>query len=113
MVVVLVKAGGIKVVYPRRYLKTWKQLAIQSAAIALILQAPLVWRLSGEPLVIALALGGIALSALSLCVHGLAFLLRQEAQHPQPTPEMNFVFRLVAVYPLAIGVFLLLLLAEM
>ena len=110
MVVVLVSAPGV--VYPRRYLKTWRQLAIQSAVIAVVL-GPLLWRLSRERLVIAIALGGLALTAVSLAVHGLRFLRKQEAQHAQPTPEMIFVFRLVAVYPLALGVFLLILLAEM
>ena len=112
MVVVLVK-GAQRVVYPRRYLKTWRQLAFQSAAVCLVLQAPLVWRIGTERLVIAIAAGGLALTVASLSVHGLAFLLKQEGQHAQPTPEMIFVFRLVAVYPLAIGVFLLILLAEM
>ena len=113
MVVVLVTAGGIRVIYPRRYLKTWRQLAIQSGAIALILQPPLFWRLSSEPKVIALALFGFALATVSLCVHGLRFLRKQEREHSQPTPEMIFAFRVVAVYPLAIGVFLLILLTEM
>ena len=113
MVVVLVTAGGIKVVYPRRYLKTRRQLAIQCGAIAVVLQPPLIWRLSSEPLVIALALSGLALATVSLCVHGLRFLRKQESEHSQPTPEMIFVFRVMAVYPLAIGVFLLILLAEM
>ena len=44
---------------------------------------------------------------------GLRFLATQEQLHPQPTPEMTFVFMLVAVYPLAMSAFLLILLAEM
>ena len=99
--------------YPRRYLKTWRQLVIQGAVSALILQVPLIWRFTTERLVISIALGGLALSAITLYVHCAGFLLKQEAEHPQPTPEMSFVFMLAAVYPLAICVFLLILLGEM
>ncbi len=99
--------------YPRRYLTTRRQLAIQCGACAVILQPPLLWRLSHERLVIAIALGGLAVAALSLCVHGLRFLMKQEVEHQTPTPEMTFVFRLIAVYPLAMTAFLLILLTEM
>jgi hypothetical protein len=99
--------------YPRRYLKTRRQLLWQCVVSGLILLPPLVWRLTSERVVIAMALGGLALAAMALSYRGLRFLATQEQRHPQPTPDMVFVFMLIATYPLAISVFLLILLAEM
>ena len=73
---------------------------------------PLVWRFTARPLAVSIAMSGLALVAATLAVRGLRFLATQEQQHPEPTPEMTFLFTLVAVYPLAINVFLLILLAE-
>jgi len=98
--------------YPRRYLRTRRQLGVQCVVSALILLPPLAWRFSSERVVVSVALAGLALVASTLSYRGLRFLAREEAQHPQPTPEMTFVFMLVAVYPLAMSAFLLILLAE-
>jgi hypothetical protein len=99
--------------YPRRYLKTRRQLLFQCVVSALIVLPPLVWRFSSERAVVSMALGGLALAASAFSYRCLRFLAAQEQQHPQPTPEMTFVFMLVAVYPLATSTFLLILLAEM
>ena len=99
--------------YPRRFLKTRGQLTFQCALLALILQPALIWRCSQERLVVSLALGGLALVALVLSYRGLVYLARQEARHPQPTPDMTFVFSLIAAFPPAISTFLLILLFEM
>jgi len=80
---------------------------------ALILLPSLVWRFSSERVVVSVALGGLALVASTVSYQGLRFLAAQEQNKPQPTPEMTFVFMLVAVYPLALSTFLLILLAEM
>ena len=98
--------------YPRRYLKNRRQLLMQSVVSALVLQPLLIWRVADGPLVVSIALGGLALVSMAFSYHGWRFLTLQERQHSQPTPEMTFVFMLVAVYPLAISVFLLILLAE-
>ena len=104
---------GVTIIeYPRRYLRTRRQLVVQCVVSALILLPPLVWRFSSERVVVSVALGGLALVASTLSYRGLRFLATQEEQHPQPTPEMTFVFMLVAVYPLAMSAFLLILLAE-
>ncbi len=112
----MVLTGGSRVrtiEYSRRYLRTRRQLACQCVLSSLVLLPPLVWRLTNERVVVAAALAGLALAATALSYRGLRFLATQEQQHAQPTPEMAFVFMLVATYPLAISVFLLILLAEM
>jgi len=99
--------------YPRRFPRTWRQLLLQCVVSAVILQPLLIWRFATGRVVVSMALAGLALAAFTLAYQGLRFLARQEEQHPQPTPEMTVVFMLVSVYPLAISVFLLILLAEM
>lgn len=71
------------------------------------------WRLTTEPLEVSVALGGLMLVPALLSYRGVRFLANQEARHPQPTPEMTFVFTLVSLYPLAMNAFLLVLLGEM
>ena len=99
--------------YPRRYLRTRGQLLFQIVVSAIVLQPFLMWRLLTEPLVVSIALGGLALVSLALGYQGWRFLTYQELRHSQPTPEMTFVFMLTAVYPLAMSTLLLILLAEM
>jgi hypothetical protein len=112
VVVLLAEAGVMTVTYPRRYLRTRRQLVWQSVVSALILLPPLVWRFTSERIVVSLTLAGFALAAFGLSYRGLRYLAAQERQHREPTPDMTFVFMLVAIYPLAISVFLLVLLAE-
>lgn len=100
-------------VYPRRYLKTRRQLLLQCVVSALVVLPPLVWRFTSERTVVSTALGGLALAAFAMSYRGIRFLATQEKLHSQPTPEMTFVFMLVAVYPLAMSTFLLILLTEM
>jgi hypothetical protein len=103
----------MSIAYPRRFPRTLRQLLFQCVLSALMLQPPLIWRFSRERLVVSMALGGLALASLTLAYQGWRFLLRQEQLHPQPTPEMTFVFMLASVYPLAMSAFLLILLSEM
>ena len=99
--------------YPRRYLTTRRQLTWQCVAAAVVLVPPLVARFRSEGVEVSIALAGLALVAMVLSYRGLRFLASQERVHEQATPEMTHVFMLVATYPLAISVFLLILLAEM
>lgn len=99
--------------YPRRYLTTRRQLTWQCVVSAVLLVPPLVWRFSIAPVEVSMALGGLALVAAALSYRGICFLAAQEQLHDQATPAMAHVFMLVATYPLAISVFLLILLAEM
>ena len=98
--------------YPRRYLRTRRQLTWQCLVSAVVLVPPLVSRFRTERVEVSIALAGLALVAVVLAYRGLRFLARQEQVHAQATPEMTHVFMLVATYPLAISVFLLILLAE-
>jgi hypothetical protein len=106
-------AGVMATEYPRRYLKTRRQLVLQCVVSALIVLPPLIWRFTSERPVVSMALGGLALATFALSYRGVRFLATQERHHPEPTPAMTFVFMLVAVYPLAMSTFLLILLAEM
>jgi hypothetical protein len=99
--------------YARRYLTTRRQLTWQCLASAGVLVVPLVSRIRSERIEVSLALAGLALVSLALSYRGLRFLATQERVHREATPEMTHVFMLVATYPLAISVFLLILLAEM
>jgi hypothetical protein len=112
MVVVLTGGTGKTIRYPRRFLKTRRQLAWQCVVTALVLLPPLVSRFMTERVEVSFALAGLALVSIVLAWRGLRFLARQEQLHDQATPEMTHVFMLVATYPLAISVFLLILLAE-
>jgi hypothetical protein len=78
-----------------------------------VLVPPLVSRLRSERLEVSLALAGLALVSVVLSYRGLRFLATQERGREEATPEMTHVFMLVATYPLAISVFLLILLTEM
>ena len=103
----------VMVTYPRRHVKTRRHLAMLSVGSCVMVQPFLAWRLTTERAVIGLALAGLALVAAVLTYRGLRYLIEQERDHPQPTPDMMFVFTLLAGCPLAINVFLLILLAEM
>jgi hypothetical protein len=99
--------------YPRRFLNTHRQLMMQCALSAGVLQPVLIWRFSQERPVVSLALFGLALSAMVLSYRGWVYLTRQELHHSEPTPDMVFVFTLIATFPTAINTFLLILLFEM
>ena len=103
----------MSVSYPRRFITTRRQVAALCAVSTLIILPPLAWRFTVERTVVSLALGGLAVAAPALAYRGLRFLGTQERKHPEPTEGMAFVFMLVAVYPLAWNVLLMILLAEM
>ena len=102
----------VAIEYRRRFPRTLGQLIFQCALSAIVLQPLLIWRFATGRLVVSIALGGLTLVALTLVYQGVGFLMKQELRHQQPTPEMAFVFMLVTGYPLALTVFLLILLAE-
>lgn len=101
------------VVYPRRFLKTRRLVGVLCAVSTLMILPALLWRFTIERSVMSIALGGLALVPATLAYRGLRVLGAQEQQHPEPTAAMTFIFMVVAVYPVAINVLLLILLTEM
>jgi hypothetical protein len=99
--------------YPGHLLKTRRQALLQSVVLMLILIPLLAWRFTTEPRVVALALGALTFAPFAIAHRGWKFLESQEKLHAEPTAEMTFVFELVAVVPLALGVLLMVLLFRM
>ena len=99
--------------YPGHFLKTRGQATAQGAVIMAILGSLLVWRIITEPAAIAIALAGLTLSPLVIAIRAWRVLARQEPEHQHPTPEMIFVFELIATMPLVMGAFLMILMFEL
>jgi hypothetical protein len=98
--------------YPGHLLKTRGQAAVQGAVILAILGPLLAWRISTESAAVALALAGLTLSPLVIAIRAWRFLAREELRHQQPTTEMIFVFQLLAIMPMVMGAFLMILMFE-
>ena len=99
--------------YPGHLLKTRGQAAVQGAVILAILGPLLAWRISTESAAVATALGGLTLAPVVIAFRAWRFLAREELRREQPTPEMIFVFQLVATMPLVMGAFLMILMFEL
>jgi hypothetical protein len=99
--------------YPGHLLKTRGQAAVQGAVILAILGPLLAWRISTEPAAVAMALAGLTFSPFVVAIRAWRVLAAQELRHQQPTPEMIFVFQLVATMPLVTGAFLMILMFEL
>jgi hypothetical protein len=97
--------------YPGHLLKTLNQAAAQGAVILGVLLPLLAWRINNDRAVIAIALAGVTLTPVVIAVRAWRHLARQEPHHPQPTPDMIFIFQLVTTMPLVMGAFLMMLLA--
>lgn len=95
--------------YSGHFLKTRGQATVQGAVILAILGPLLAWRLHTEPPGIAMALAGLTIAPFAVAFRAWRFLAHQELRHPQPTPEMTFVFELIATLPLVMGAFLMML----
>ena len=93
--------------YPGHFLKTRTQAALQLAVIVVILGPLLAWRISTERPGIAMALGGLTLVPVVTAYKAWRVLAQQERRHQQPTPEMIFIFELIATMPLVMGAFLM------
>ena len=99
--------------YSGHFLKTRGQATVQGAVILTILGPLLAWRIYTEPPSIAMALVGLTIAPLAVAIRAWRFLAHQELRHPQPTPEMTFVFELIATLPLVMGAFLMILMFEL
>jgi hypothetical protein len=103
----------VTIEYPRRYVKTRRQALWQTVALVLFLAPFLAWRLPQERSVVGMALAMLMLALFLLAFRALRFLRRMETRLAAPSPEMTFIFEQVAVAPVAVSAFLLILLLEM
>ncbi len=99
--------------YPGHVLKTRRQAAAQGAVIVAILGPLLAWRIRTEPAAIAMALTGLTIVPVAIAFRAWRFLAQQELRNTEPTPEMVFVFELIATMPLVMGAFLMILMVEL
>ena len=106
-------ADAMTIRYPGHFLKTRTQAALQLAVIVGILGPLLAWRINTERPGIAMALGGLTLVPVVTAYKAWRFLAKQERRHQQPTPEMIFIFELIATMPLVMGAFLMILMFEL
>jgi hypothetical protein len=99
--------------YPGHFLKTRQQAVFQGVVILAVLTALLAWRVNTERGVIAMALAGLTLAPFVIAFRAWRFLAQQELRNTEPTPEMVFVFELIATMPLVMGAFLMILMFEL
>jgi uncharacterized membrane protein len=99
--------------YPGHWLKTRQQAMWQAVVLLLVLLPLAAWRASTQPLNIAIALVMLTLAPFAIAYQAWRFLEVQEQQHEQPTPEMIFVFRLIANTPLTFGALMFVLLLSL
>ena len=99
--------------YPGHFLKTRQQAVLQGAVILAVLTTLLAWRITTERGVIAMALAGLTFAPFAVAFRAWRFLAQQELRNAAPTPEMVFVFELIATMPLVMGAFLMILMFEL
>lgn len=92
--------------YPGHLVRTREQAAALDAVLLLLLMPLVAWRLVTLPIGVALALVMLSLAPFVLAFQSWRFLEDQERAHPEPTPEMVFVFRFLATTPLTTSAFL-------
>lgn len=98
--------------YSGHFLRTRRQAAGQCMVLLLVLLPLVAWRFATQPLPAALALAMLTLAPFAIALQSWRFLAAQEDQHPEPTPEMNFVFRFLVNTPLTFGALLLVVLTS-
>ncbi len=99
--------------YANHWLKTRQQAAWQSAVLLAVLVPFVAVRFTTHRVTIAIALAALTVVPFALAYQSWRFLEEQERTHTEPTPEMEFVFRLVANTPLAMGGILLALMSAL
>ena len=99
--------------YPGHFLKTRQQAVVQGVVILAVLTALLASRITTERSAIAMALAGLTFAPFAIAFRAWRFLAQQERRHTEPTPEMVFVFEVIATLPLVMGAFLMILMFEL
>lgn len=96
--------------YSGHLLRT-RQQAFGLCLVMLFVLAPLVaWRAVTHDTGLAVALLMLTLSVFAVAFQTWRFLEAQERIHPEPTPEMTFVFRFLANTPLTFGALIIVIL---
>ena len=99
------------VVYSGHLLKTRRQLLFQALVMMLLLLPPLFWQFTSDPGSLSLAIAALVVVPFAMVYRGWRFLGDQERAHAAPTPEMTFVFGLVAAFSMVMTIFLMILLS--
>jgi hypothetical protein len=92
--------------YSGHMVRTRQQAAWLGIILLVVLLPLAARRFTMEPPGAALALALLTLAPFMLAYECWRFLREQERLHPEPTPEMAFVFRCLANTPLTFGALL-------
>ena len=98
--------------YPGHVLTPRRHATVQGAVILAILGPLLAWRINTEPAAMAMALTALLVVPAVIAIRAWRLLAQLELRHQQPTPEMAFLFQLVATVPLVMGAFLMILMVQ-
>ncbi|MBY0496266.1 MAG: hypothetical protein K2Y23_18825 [Cyanobacteria bacterium] len=93
--------------YPKHMVHTRQQALWQNAVVLLVLLPFVVLRLPAQRPGVAIAMVALALAPFAGAYQSWRFLETQERVHGEPTPEMDFAFRLLYSTPLAFSGLLL------
>jgi hypothetical protein len=96
--------------YSGHMVRTRRQAAWLDVALLLALLPAVAWRLSTQPIGVAIAMAMLTAAPFVTAYQSWRFLERQERVHQEPTPEMHFIFRFLANTPLTLGALLLVIL---
>jgi hypothetical protein len=92
--------------YSGHWLRTRRQAGMQCVVLAAILLPLAAWRLTSQPIGMALGLAMLTLAPFTIAYQAWRFLENQERLHREPTAGMIFVFRLLVNTPLTLGALL-------
>ena len=92
--------------YRGHMVRTRQQAVWLSVVLLLVLMPLAVWRASTQPIGAATGLVLLTLAPFVIAYQAWRFLQVHEQLHPEPTPEMTFVFRFLANTPLTLGTLL-------
>lgn len=99
--------------YSNHWLKTRRQAMWQNAALLAVLSPMLALRFMTHRFAVGLMLVLLTMAPFAIAYQASRFLESQERLHPEPTAEMQFVFRSVASTPLAFSGIMLALLSAL
>lgn len=99
--------------YSGHFLRTRRQVLVQTFLLALVLLPMLTKRIVTERPIVSVALAVLTLLPFLIVHKGWFFLEAREKEHTQPTPEMDFAFHIMTALPMAMAAPLMTLLFQM